>query len=124
MESDIADKLAPPETERRAWPRYTAEREVSLAIEVAGRKHNCLIKDISLGGARLSCGEGLPKSEEIVFTGLAFGPSRGKRLWQSTSEIGIEFDFSDETLSLISQCLRAILHDDSQQRTTNQLPDA
>lgn len=124
MDSDIADKLAPPEAERRAWPRYTAEREVRLAVEVAGRKHNCLVQDISLGGARLRCDGDLPDSEEIVFTGPAFGPSRGKRLWQSTGEIGIEFDFSDETLSLISQCLRAMLHDDSQQRTANQLPDA
>ncbi len=119
LESDIADKFAPPEAERRAWPRYTAEREVSLAIEVAGRRHNCLVKDISLGGARLSCDEELPNSEEIVFIGPAFGPSKGKRHWHAAGEIGIEFDFSDETLSLISQCLRAMLHDDSQQRSVN-----
>ena len=124
MESDFTDRLAPPEAERRAWPRYVAEREVVLAVEVAGRKHNCLVQDISLGGARLRCDSELLDSEEIVFTGPAFGPSRGKRLWRSTDEIGIEFDFSDETLSLISQCLRAMLHDDSQQRSTNRLPDA
>ena len=124
MNSDIADRLAPPETERRAWPRYTAERKVTLAVEIAGQKHSCLVQDISLGGARLKCDGDLLDSEEIVFTGPAFGPSRGKRLWQSTSEIGIEFDFSDETLSLISQCLRAMLHDDSQQRSTSRLPDA
>ena len=95
-----------------------------LAVEVAGRKHNCLVQDISLGGARLRCDANLKDTEEIVFTGPAFGPTRGKRLWRSTDEIGIEFDFSDETLSLISQCLRAMLHDDSQQRTANQRPDA
>ena len=35
-------------------------------------------------------------------------------MWRSETELGIEFDFSEDSLGLISICLRSILDHDRQ----------
>lgn len=105
---------------RREWPRYQAARSFSLAATVEGRLFACSVADISLGGARLVFDDltfdaGAPVGPTVQ---LSHPEARGvtcARVWQSGSEVGVEFDFSEDSLGLISVCLRNMLEQGRQQ---------
>lgn len=96
--------------ENREWPRYTAQRPFTLSVNLEGQILPCRVSDVSLGGACLTFDNELPE-----------GPGRGRALelshpdaqtvvcetvWQSGREIGVQFDFSEDSLGLISVCIR------------------
>mgnify|MGYP001426024367 CR=1 FL=1 len=94
---------------RREWPRYQAERNFALAASVGGRLLPCTVVDVSLGGAKLAFDSEVPAGETIE---LSYGdgePISCARVWQDSREVGIEFDFSEDSLGLISVCIRNIV---------------
>lgn len=96
---------------RREWPRYLAERDFSLSATVGGRLLPCRVADISLGGARLLFDSDLPPAAEEAIT-LSHPDSRTVAcapVWQEGAEIGVEFDFSEDSLGLISICIRNVI---------------
>lgn len=103
--------------ERREWQRFEAEQEVNLVVKASGREQLCQVKDISLGGARLYCGAGLPSGEIVTLNHPSAGEITVEPLWRAGREMGVQFDFSEESLALISQCLSAMLGTNSAQRS-------
>lgn len=101
------------ESEQREWERYEAKREVALPLTCSGKQHLCLVRDISLGGARLFCPDGIPDDipdgESIVVEHPVAGAVAVERCWRDQQECGVTFDFSDNALALVSHCLQAML---------------
>ena len=88
--------------ERREWRRYPAHLDVELTIKVGDRDRRCLVRDISLGGARLYCPDDLPDTPEITLQHPLTGQVSAERLWHADREVGIRFDFSEAALTLIA----------------------
>jgi PilZ domain len=94
---------------RREWPRYQAAKACSLAATVEGHVMGCTVADISLGGARLVFDDVPPAGPAIQ---LSHPDARGVTcgcVWQNGREVGVVFDFSEDSLGLISICLRNML---------------
>ncbi|WP_193369246.1 PilZ domain-containing protein [Pelagibius marinus] len=103
---------APTRTQnRREWPRYAAEKSFALAANVDGKVLLCTVADVSLGGAKLIFDSEPPKLSSsgdatVELNHPDSGPVHCATVWQSAKEIGIEFDFSEDSLGLISICIR------------------
>ena len=99
--------------EQRQWPRYAAERSFSLRANLDGKIHVCQVADVSLGGARLVFAQPLLQDlngrEALELSHLDSETVTCTPIWQSADELGIQFDFSEDSLGLISVCLRNIL---------------
>jgi len=94
---------------RREWPRYHAERDFALAASIGGQLLPCIVADISLGGAKLVFDAEVPAVETIELSHPDGEAVSCARVWQDSREIGIEFDFSEDSLGLISVCIRNIV---------------
>ncbi len=92
--------------ERREWPRYTAEKSFALSASVDGKVVSCTVADVSLGGARLIFDTEVPDGHTIELSHPEVEPVHCAPLWRDSGQIGIEFDFSEDSLSLISVCIR------------------
>jgi len=101
---------------RREWPRYHAERRFSLAAHIDGRLVPCTVVDISLGGAKLVFDSAVAAGETIVLTQPDGQAVSCTCVWQDSQEVGIEFDFSEDSLGLISVCIRNIIDLEPQPR--------
>jgi hypothetical protein len=99
---------------RREWPRYAAEKSFELAASVNGRLLPCTVADISLGGARLVFDEELPAGPLLDLTDPDGQNVACERVWQDSKAIGVAFDFSEESLGLVSVCVRNIVELDKQ----------
>lgn len=94
---------------RREWPRYPAEKSFALVANLDGRVLPCSVADVSLGGARLVFEEAIPAAASIELSHPESEAVHCAAVWRTETELGIEFDFSEDSLSLISVCLRSIL---------------
>lgn len=94
---------------RREWPRYQAEKSFSLAARVGGMLLPCTVADVSLGGAKVVFDSEVPVGETIELSHPGGEAVVCARVWQDSREVGIEFDFSEDSLGLISICIRSIV---------------
>lgn len=99
---------------RREWPRYTAERNFALAVNVEGKVLPCTVADVSLGGAKLIFDSELPapalsNGATVELSHPEAEPVHCATVWRGGKEIGIEFDFSEDSLGLISVCIRNMI---------------
>jgi hypothetical protein len=99
---------------RREWPRYMADKSFALAASLDGKILPCQVVDVSLGGAKLVFEERVPAAKSIELSHPESEPVHCAAVWRSETELGIEFDFSEDSLGLISICLRSILDHDRQ----------
>ncbi len=102
------------ESNRREWPRYMADKSFALAANLDGKIFPCQVVDVSLGGAKLVFEEMVPAAESIELSHPESEPVHCAAVWRSETELGIEFDFSEDSLGLISVCLRNILEQNHQ----------
>lgn len=108
MTASLAPRDNSRTSNRREWPRYRAERDFSLTASLDGDLLPCRVADISLGGARLLFDTAPPAGAGHTLA-LSHPDSRTvacARVWQDGSELGVEFDFSEDSLGLISICIR------------------
>ncbi|WP_420348096.1 PilZ domain-containing protein [Pelagibius sp.] len=107
--------------EHREWPRYSAERRLTLSANLDGKLYLCTVADVSLGGARLVFDDDLPaetgRSGSIELLHPDAEPVICEPIWRSRRELGIQFDFSEESLGLVSVCVRNIVDHDSQTKS-------
>ena len=78
--------------ERRAHPRYKVLKRVKAVFNANRSVLDCVMRDISLGGARLSCAQPaqLPDQFQLVF--MAEREMRDVRVaWRSLDQLGVEF---------------------------------
>ena len=99
--------------DHREWPRYIAERPFALSANLDGRIYPCTVADVSLGGARLVFDNDLPASlpseQHIELSHPETETVICLPVWQDSQEVGIRFDFSEESLGLISICIRNMI---------------
>ena len=99
--------------EQREWPRYAAEHSFSLSAQLDGKAYPCTVADVSLGGARLIFEEilpGGPLGDGVIELSHPEAETVScEAVWQSSRSVGIQFDFSEESLDLISVCLRHMI---------------
>ncbi|MEQ8357002.1 MAG: PilZ domain-containing protein [Kiloniellaceae bacterium] len=106
MANSGASQAKTADPNRREWPRYSAERSFALAASFDGRVVACTVIDVSLGGAKLIFDEEVPEASTIELSHPESEPVICAQVWRSNRELGIEFDFSDDSLGLISVCIR------------------
>ena len=114
MTASLAPRDSSRTSNRREWPRYRAERDFSLTASLDGCLLPCRVADISLGGARLLFDAAPPAGAGHALA-LSHPDSRTvacARVWQDGSELGVEFDFSEDSLGLISICIRNMVEID------------
>jgi hypothetical protein len=95
------------EVDRRQWPRYALGGREPFTLTADGRICECRIEDISLGGARLSLEGETPRNLEIRIEHPLVGHAYARRCWKGSRSIGVEFDFSQQSLDFISHCLQS-----------------
>ena len=99
--------------EQREWPRYAAERSFALSAIMDGQIYPCTVADVSLGGARLVFDEPLPDDPlgggVIELSHPDADTVACAPIWRSSHQVGIRFDFSEDSLDLISVCLRNMI---------------
>lgn len=104
------DKASKQATEnRREWPRYSAERSFVLAASVGGEVIPCTVVDISLGGAKLIFDSEFASADSIELNHPGIEPVSCSQVWHSDKEVGVEFDFSEDSLGLISICIQNMI---------------
>jgi hypothetical protein len=100
----------PKASERREWPRYAGDRQVTLSVETAGKFHPCSLGNISLGGACLTFLEGVvPETSDLMIRHAGIGPVKLERRWRDGATAGVLFDFSEDSLALVQDCLQQIM---------------
>jgi len=73
----------------------------SAALRDGGRLIDCVIRDISTGGARLLIEERVAKQQELVLDIDGVGRLNSRVVWQSADQAGIRF--LDEPVTVKSQ---------------------
>lgn len=86
-----------------------ADRSFALAASLDGKILPCQVVDVSLGGAKLVFEEVVPATTSVELSHPESESVHCAAVWRSETELGIEFDFSEDSLGLISICLRNIL---------------
>lgn len=109
MASSLASLSRSNAQNRREWPRYTAEKSFALAASLDGRLLPCSVADVSLGGARLVFDAPVPAGETLELTGPDGETVTCERVWHDRESVGVAFDFSEESLGLVSVCVRNIV---------------
>lgn len=77
--------------ERRAHPRHKVLKRAKIGFNSGQSVMDCLMRDLSAGGARLSCDQvALPDRFQLVF--LIEREMRDVRVvWRMLNQIGVEF---------------------------------
>ena len=119
MAQSAATLAKKPALNRREWPRYTAEKAFALAANVDGKVVPCTILDVSLGGAKLQFEGSAPAGTAIALSHAEGESVICAEVWRRDNQVGIEFDFSEDSLGLISVCIRNMIDLDHQPSITD-----
>ena len=91
--------------DRRHWPRYDLDGGLPVTMTADGMMWDCVLEDVSLGGARLKLDRPAPRTLEVRIEHPAAGCVYGARTWAGAARMGIRFDLSPQALDLITHCL-------------------
>lgn len=84
-----AEKLA---GERRAHPRHRVLKRVKAVFNSNSSVVDCVMRDISLGGARLACAQATHLPDTLILVFPAEREMRDVRVaWRSVNELGVSF---------------------------------
>lgn len=90
---EFAHKSAP---EKRIFMRVPVALAGKAFFPPDDQEQDCIVTDISLGGATLQCGRVLETGSEIIVYLEGFGRFRGTVVRSDTEETGMHFDVSDD----------------------------
>jgi len=94
--------------ERREFPRYTLDRDLTVPVRLGSESRNCRLDDISLGGACLTFEETPdPRAPDVIFESDEHGRFSAEKCWQAGQKLGVRFDFSEAALAFVTEHLRA-----------------
>ena len=92
--------------ERRQWLRFALPKMETLTLEARGQRYRCHVLDISLGGARVLFEGAAPPPADVKISHREAGTFDGRCMWLDGEEMGLEFDQTEPSLLLTSQCLK------------------
>ncbi|MBL6852377.1 MAG: PilZ domain-containing protein [Alphaproteobacteria bacterium] len=115
----LARKAEP--SEKRTHKRVPIAIAGQVFLPSRDTEQNCIVTDISLGGATLQCDERLAVGTELVLYLPGFDRFSGTIMHSSAEESGMKFDCSESererTAEKIMLYLAGALRDDTQVRT-------
>ena len=94
MAVDASPEKRPPLTEEEAAAhRATVRKRVLWAarIEAAGRQYDCVVVDLSLGGAKLDVAAPVAQGDAVTLILERFGSFRAEIAWRDDGSIGLRF---------------------------------
>ncbi len=68
-------------------------------VEAKGGTFDCITLDLSLGGARLRFSDHVEMLEQVVLVLEKFGKFQGEIVWQTPTEIGVQFTEAPEAVA-------------------------
>jgi hypothetical protein len=79
--------------EELAALRHTVRKRVLWAaqLQVSSKRYDCIVVDLSLGGARLHFAEPIEKGEKVVLLLDRVGNFGAEVIWQQERSIGVRF---------------------------------
>ncbi|PZF76831.1 PilZ domain-containing protein [Aestuariivirga litoralis] len=78
--------------ERRAHPRHRVFKWAKAVFNAHGSVVDCVMRDLSAGGARLSCASAAQLPEQFQLLFVAERELRDVRVaWRSLTELGVQF---------------------------------
>ncbi len=78
--------------ERRAHQRHRVLKPVKAVLNANQSVIDCVMRDISLGGARLSCGQAMQLPEHFLLVFMAEREMRDVRVaWRKHDQLGVAF---------------------------------
>jgi hypothetical protein len=92
--------------ERRRWSRYGVTDGVPAELVTEDGRIACRIENVSLAGARLRISDPAQPTAQLRldYHGQS-GPS-GRCVWSNAHSIGVQFEFSDQSVALALACIR------------------
>jgi len=86
-------KRQPISEEEAAAQRRTVRKRVLWAarIDVGGRQHDCVVVDLSLGGAKLDLKAPLAHGDKVTLMLERFGSFRAEVAWREEGSCGLRF---------------------------------
>lgn len=87
------EKRLPLSEEEAAAHRRTVRKRVLWAarIEVSGRQHDCVVIDLSLGGAKLDLKAPVTQGDVVTLILERFGSFRAEVAWREEGSCGLRF---------------------------------
>jgi hypothetical protein len=78
--------------DRRAHPRHRVLKRVKAVFNSNSSVLDCLMRDLSLGGARLTCSQAILLPDSFVLVFPAEREMRDVRVaWRKIGELGVQF---------------------------------
>lgn len=102
MTSDpVESRTIPISEEAAAALRSTVRKRVLWAAKLArgAKRYDCVVVDLSLGGARIHLAQPVPKGEMVTLQLDRLGPLRAEVVWQEEQSIGLRFVDDAKTIS-------------------------
>ncbi len=94
MAVDASPEKRPSLTEEEAAAhRATVRKRVLWAarIEAAGRQYDCVVVDLSLGGAKLDVAAPVAQGDAVTLILERFGSFRAEIAWRDDGSVGLRF---------------------------------
>jgi hypothetical protein len=115
----------PAVVEKRAYRRVPVAIAGQIFFPKTDVEHDCIVTDISLGGAKLQCAAQLETGTEVVLYMPGFDRFSGVIVRNEAEEAAMRFDCSDDkrerTAEKIMLHIAGILSDDTQTRLAERL---
>ena len=100
---------------RRRSKRCVLERRTSGHVLCGGSRFECVIEDISLGGARLRFVEDVPDGAMMTLEHAVAGSFAGTIVWSDGPVCGFEFAPAENELQHELQCVALMVASDDTQ---------
>lgn len=107
---------------RRRSKRCVLEQRTSGIVRFGDRLEDCIIEDISLGGARLRFDRLPPVGETMVLEHLVAGCFPGRIVWTKSDAAGFQFDRPERPLERELQCVALMIGSDETQSVRRPVP--
>jgi len=101
MSDPLESRTAPISEEDAAALRRTVRKRVLWAAKLTrgAKRFDCVVVDLSLGGARIHLAQPLAKGEMVTLVLDRLGPIRAEVVWQEEQSIGLHFVDDAKTIS-------------------------
>ena len=107
---------------RRRSRRCALDRRTTGRVRQGDRLHDCVIEDVSLGGARLRFDGPPPDGGDLVLEHAVAGRFPGRLVWQADGVGGFQFDRAERALERELQCVALMVSSDDTQAVRRPVP--
>lgn len=107
---------------RRRSKRCVLDRRTTGRVRDGDRLYDCVIEDVSLGGARLNFDDAAPEGGDLVLEHPVAGSFAGRIVWMKNGVGGFQFDPCETSLERELQCVALMVSSDDTQSVRQPVP--